>query len=62
MANVKLSVGLYKLKWFMNLSFQELFFEYIEDRYKSVFPQQDSVSAEDIVDVVHRLMKTSLFI
>ena len=46
----------------MNLSFQELFCEYIEDRYKSVFPQQDSVSAEDIADVVHRLLKTSLFI
>ena len=46
----------------MNLSFQELFREYIEDRYKSVFSQQDSVSAEDIADVVHRLMKTSLFI
>ena len=37
----------------------EDFCEHIEDTYYSVFPsQQNSASAKEIADVVHRLMKT----
>ena len=45
----------------MGLSFQEDFCEHIEDTYYSVFPsQQNSASAKEITDVVHRLMKTNV--
>ena len=44
----------------MGSSFQEDFCEHIEDTYYSVFPsQQNSASAKEIADVVHRLMKTN---
>ena len=43
----------------MGSSFQEDFCEHIEDTYYSVFPsQQNSASAKEIAEVVHRLMKT----
>ena len=45
----------------MGSSFQEDFCEHIEDTYYAVFPsQQNSASAKEIADVVHRLMKTNV--
>ena len=46
-------------RFLMGSSFQEDFCEHIEDTYYSVFPsQQNSASAKEIADVVHRLLKT----
>ena len=45
----------------MGSSFQGDFCEHIEDTYYAVFPsQQNSASAKEIADVVHRLMKTNV--